>query len=88
MDQAAKEVAKSTIMDFLRGQAELARKSNVAFDEEGLLDAKADTAYTQLTRIELSNTEEALGKMLDKHAGGRRLAAILSFAIKYAAEES
>lgn len=80
---AEHEISKH-IMAFLNEQAEVVRKARGGQDEAGLLDAERDHAYAQLTRRELGNTEKALRKILLNDAGPRRLAALLSVAIKHA----
>jgi hypothetical protein len=69
------------LMSFIEAQAEEAHKSQ-GYDIAGLLDIEEDTAYAQLTKVQISKTKKALRQLLSSHAGQRRLAAILSIAIK------
>lgn len=80
----SKKTIGDLLMDFLNEQAQVARAARGNSDEAGLLDAEADGAFAQLTRRNLAATERALRQLLENDAGERRLAAILSIAVKHA----
>lgn len=71
------------IMSFIKHQRKALRAEGA--EQAGLLDANQDNAYAQLTKEEINKTEKALRQLMGQHASKRRLAAILSIAIKAAA---